>query len=49
MVLQEEINEEIEIWKDLGKLEQQAAKFKPKLRQDAQEKIVAQKITRTSN
>ena len=39
----EEINEEIEIWKDLGKLEQQAAKFKPKL-DKAQEKIVGQKL-----
>ena len=39
----EEINEEIEIWKDLGKLEQQAAKFKPKL-DKAQERIVAQKL-----
>ena len=39
----EEINEEIEIWKDLGKLEQQAAKFKPKL-DKAQEKIVARKL-----
>mgnify|MGYP001212306620 CR=1 FL=1 len=27
----DEIAEEIEIWKDLGKLEKQAAKFKPKL------------------
>jgi len=40
---QEEINEEIEIWKDLGKLEQQAAKFKPKL-DKMQEKVVAQKL-----
>jgi len=40
---QEEINEEIEIWKDLGKLEQQASKFKPKL-DKMQEKIVAQKL-----
>ena len=39
----EEINEEIEIWKDLGKLEQQAAKFKPKL-DKAQEKIVGRKL-----
>jgi hypothetical protein len=39
----EEIAEEIEIWKDLGKLEQQAAKFKPKL-DKMQEKIVAQKL-----
>lgn len=40
---QEEIQEEIEIWKDLGKLEQQANKFKPKL-DKMQEKIVAQKL-----
>ena len=39
----EEINEEIEIWKDLGKLEQQASKFKPKL-DKMQEKIVGQKL-----
>ena len=39
----EEIQEEIEIWKDLGKLEQQANKFKPKL-DKMQEKVVAQKI-----
>jgi hypothetical protein len=39
----EEIAEEIEIWKDLGKLEKQAMKFKPKL-DKAQEKIVAQKL-----
>tara|TARA_B110000196_G_C21152896_1_gene670998 strand:+ start:8019 stop:9323 length:1305 start_codon:yes stop_codon:yes gene_type:complete len=39
----EEIQEEIEIWKDLGKLEQQAAKFKPKL-DKMQEKVVAQKL-----
>jgi hypothetical protein len=39
----EEIAEEIEVWKDLGKLEQQAHKFKPKL-DKMQEKIVAQKI-----
>jgi len=39
----EEILEEIELWKDLGKLEQQAMKFKPKL--DAmQEKLVAKKL-----
>ena len=41
----EEIQEEIEIWKDLGKLETQANKFKPKL-DKMQEKVVAQKITR---
>lgn len=39
----EEIAEEIEVWKDLGKLEQQAHKFKPKL-DKMQEKVVAQKI-----
>ena len=39
----EEIFEEIELWKDLGKLEQQAAKFKPKL-DKMQEKIVARKL-----
>ena len=40
---QEEIADEIEIWKDLGKLEQQASKFKPKL-DKMQEKVVAQKL-----
>jgi hypothetical protein len=40
---QEEIAEEIEVWKDLGKLEQQAMKFKPKL-DKMQEKILAQKL-----
>lgn len=39
----EEIEEEIEVWKDLGKLEQQAAKFKPKL-DKMQEQIVARKL-----
>ena len=39
----EEIAEEIEIWKDLGKLEQQASKFKPKL-DKMQEKVVARKL-----
>tara|TARA_R100000353_G_scaffold152526_1_gene110801 strand:+ start:4366 stop:5664 length:1299 start_codon:yes stop_codon:yes gene_type:complete len=39
----EEIDEEIDIWKDLGKLEQQASKFKPKL-DKMQEKVVAQKL-----
>ena len=39
----EEIQEEIEIWKDLGKLEQQASKFKPKL-DKMQEKVVAKKL-----
>lgn len=39
----EEISEEIETWKDLGKLEQQARKFKPKL--DAmQEEIVMERL-----
>jgi len=40
---QEEIDEEIEVWSDLGKLEQQAAKFKPKL-DKMQEKVVARKL-----
>lgn len=40
---QEEIAEEIEVWKDLGKLEQQAMKFKPKL-DKMQEKVLAQKL-----
>lgn len=39
----EEIEEEIEIWKDLGKLEAQASKFKPKL-DKMQEQIVARKL-----
>jgi hypothetical protein len=39
----EEIAEEIEVWKDLGKLEQQALKFQPKL-QKMQEKVVASKL-----
>tara|TARA_R110000744_G_scaffold375653_1_gene489264 strand:- start:1 stop:1287 length:1287 start_codon:yes stop_codon:yes gene_type:complete len=39
----EEIEEEIEIWKDLGKLETQALKFKPKL-DKMQEKVVAAKL-----
>lgn len=39
----EEISEEISTWKDLGKLEQQASKFKPKL--DAmQESVVQQQL-----
>lgn len=38
-----EIQEEIESWKDLGKLEQQANKFKPKL-DKMQEQVVAQRI-----
>jgi hypothetical protein len=40
---EDEIDEEIELWKDLGKLEQQAAKFKPKL-DKMQEKVVARKL-----
>jgi hypothetical protein len=39
----EEIQEEIETWKDLGKLEQQAMKFKPKL-DKMEEQVVAQKL-----
>ena len=39
----EEIAEEIEVWKDLGKLEQQALKFQPKL-QKMQEKVVSKKL-----
>ena len=39
----EDIQEEIEIWKDLGKLEKQANKFKPKL-DKMQEKVVARKL-----
>ena len=39
----EEIQEEIEIWKDLGKLEQQASKFKPKL-DKMQESVVAKRL-----
>ena len=39
----EDIQEEIEIWKDLGKLEKQANKFKPKL-DKMQEKVVSQKL-----
>ena len=39
----EEIKEEIEIWKDLGKLQQQANKFKPKL-DKMQEKVVAKRL-----
>jgi len=40
---QDEIEEEIEVWKDLGKLEAQANKFKPKL-DKMQEEVVAQKL-----
>lgn len=40
-----EIDEEISTWKDLGKLEQQAKKFKPKL--DAmQEEVIAERLAR---
>jgi len=39
----EEVNEEIEIWKDLGKLEKQASKFKPKL-DKMQEQVVTKKL-----
>ena len=39
----EEVNEEIEIWKDLGKLEKQANKFKPKL-DKMSEAVVAKKL-----
>lgn len=39
----EDIEEEIEIWKDLGKLEKQAGKFKPKL-DKMSEAIVARKL-----
>lgn len=39
----EDIEEEIEIWKDLGKLEKQASKFKPKL-DKMSEAIVAKKL-----
>jgi hypothetical protein len=40
---EQEIAEEIEIWKDLGKLEAQASKFKPKL-DKMQEKVVQQRL-----
>jgi hypothetical protein len=39
----EEVQEEIEIWKDLGKLEKQASKFKPKL-DKMSEAVVARKL-----
>jgi hypothetical protein len=39
----EDIQEEIEIWKDLGKLEKQASKFKPKL-DKMQGEVVARKL-----
>jgi len=39
----EEVQEEIEIWKDLGKLEKQAGKFKPKL-DKMSEAVVGRKL-----
>jgi len=39
----DEIYEEIEVWKDLGKLKQQASKFKPKL-DKMQESVVAKRL-----
>ena len=39
----QEIQEEIEVWEDLGKLEKQANKFKPKL-DKMQEKVVARRL-----
>lgn len=39
----EEVAEEIEVWKDLGKLKQQATKFKPKL-DKMQESVVARRL-----
>jgi hypothetical protein len=39
----EDISEEIEVWKDLGKLESQASKFKPKL-DKMQEQVVAKRL-----
>jgi hypothetical protein len=39
----DDIDEEIEMWKDLGKLEKQALKFKPKL-DKMQEKIIIRKL-----
>ena len=39
----EEVNEEIEIWKDLGKLKKQAGKFKPKL-DKMSEAVVSRKL-----
>ena len=38
-----EVQEEIDIWKDLGKLEKQESKFKPKL-DKMQEQVVARKL-----
>ena len=40
---EQEIQEEIEVWEDLGKLEKQANKFKPKL-DKMQEKVVARRL-----
>ena len=39
----EDIQEEIDTWKDLGKLQQQASKFKPKL-DKMQEQVIAQRL-----
>ena len=39
----EYIQEEIDTWKDLGKLQQQASKFKPKL-DKMQEQVIAQRL-----
>ena len=39
----DEVQEEIEVWKDLGKLESQAKKFKPKL-DKMQEAVVARRL-----
>jgi hypothetical protein len=39
----QDIQEEIDIWKDLGKLEKQASKFKPKL-DKMQEQVVARRL-----
>ena len=39
----QDIQEEIDIWKDLGKLEKQASKFKPKL-DKMQEQVVAKRL-----
>jgi len=39
----DEVAEEIEVWKDLGKLETQASKFKPKL-DKMQESVVARRL-----
>ena len=39
----DDISEEIEVWKDLGKLESQASKFKPKL-DKMQEQVVSKRL-----